>query len=123
MAVTVVEQLVATIKTGTTFTWTMSGVNPPFNKNLSKGARPKWVVEWQAIPILEEIGADVLDHPDPRIQNSRAGLRVAEPVVVREHDTSLTHIVSITCTDAGNPPPGMPFTVTYVLYAIFTDVK
>ena len=123
MAVTVVEQLVATIKTGTVLTWSMSGVNPPFNKKLSKAARPKWLVEWQAIPILEEIGADVLDHPDPRIRNSKAGLRVDAPLVVKESDTSLTHIVSITCIDAGNPPPGMPLTVTYVLYAIFTDVK
>lgn len=64
-------------ETGTTFVWTMTGVNPPFNKNLSKGARPKWLVEWQAIPILEEIGADVLDHPDRRIQDSKAGLQNA----------------------------------------------
>jgi hypothetical protein len=101
----------------------MGGVNPPFNKKLSKAARPKWLVEWQAIPILEEIGADVLDHPDPRILNSKAGLQITPVIVVKESDTSLTHVVSITCTDAGNPPPGMPFTVTYILYAIFTNVN
>lgn len=123
MAVQVVEQLVATIDSGTTFFWTMTGVHPPFNQKLKKSARPKWLTEWQAVPLVVTVGEDVLDHPDPRDRTSKAGLQIPKVIVVQEPDTSLSHVVVITCTDAGNPPPGAKFTVTYVLYAIFTDVK
>jgi len=60
MAVTVIEQLVATIDSGTTISWTMTGAHPPFNPKLNKNARPKWLVEWQAIPLLVEIHGDIL---------------------------------------------------------------
>jgi hypothetical protein len=128
MAVTAVEQLVATIESGTTFTWNMTSVNAPFNPSLNTTARPQWLVEWQAIPLVVEVGGDVLDHPilerpHRDIRNSKPGLQIEPVTVVQEFDTSLTHIVSIKCTDVGNPPPGMHFTVTYVLYAIFTVVK
>ena len=127
MAVTVIEALVSTIETGHTMFWTITGVDPPFNKGLSRKARPPRLVEWQAVPLLVEIGSDVLDRPvlerpHRELRNIKAGLQITTISVVQEDDTSISHIVPITCFDAGNAAPGMHFTVTYVLYAICTDV-
>ena len=117
MAVTVVKQFVATINSGSTFVWSMLNAHPPFNKGLSDRAQPKWLVEWQAIPLVVRVNPD-----DPGVATAKAGLQIAPVIIVQENDTSLTHLVSITCHDAGNPPPGARFVLTYVLYAIFTDL-
>ncbi|HEX6377319.1 MAG TPA: hypothetical protein VFZ91_16550 [Allosphingosinicella sp.] len=113
----VVEQFTATIETGQTFFWSMQNAHPPFNRDLSRRARPRWLVEWQAVPLVVEVDID-----SPGIQNAKAGLEIPQVIVVQEADTSLSHRVAITCHDMGNPPPGARFIVTYVLYAIFHDI-
>lgn len=118
MATTVVKQFVATIASGSTFVWSMTNAHPPFNPNLSEKAEPKWLVEWQAIPLVVR----VLNPDDPGVATAQAGLQISPVIIVQESDTSLTHVVPITCHDAGNPPPGARFVTTYVLYAVFTDL-
>ena len=119
MATTMVRQFVATINSGKTFVWAMTNTNPPFNRPLRKDAKPKWIVEWQAIPLVVSVDLD-----SPNVATAKAGLQISPVTVVQEGDTSLTHIVPITCIDKGNPP-GAParFVVTYALYAVFFDVS
>ena len=117
MATTVVKQFVATIASGSTFVWSMTNADPPFNPKLTEKAQPNWLVDWQAIPLVVNINPD-----DPGVKTAKVGLQISPVIIVQENDTSLTHIVSITCHDAGNPPPGARFVATYVLYAIFIDV-
>ena len=117
MATTVVKQFVATIKSGSTTRLYITNVHSPFNPNLSEKAEPKYLVEWQAIPLVVRVNPD-----DPGVATAKAGLQISPVIIVQEPDTSLSHIVPITCHDAGNPPPGARFVATYVLYAMFTDL-
>jgi hypothetical protein len=95
----------------------MTNAHPPFNPKLSENAQPKWLVEWQAIPLILTFQSN-----DEVVPGCKAALQIAPVIIVQEDDTSLTNIVRITCTDEGHPPPGAKFTVTYVLYAIFTNL-
>ena len=117
MAVTAVFQFTATIESNSVVNWLMTKAHPPFNPNLSEGARPKHLVEWQAVPILVHVDID-----SPGIQNAKAGIKVSEVMVIQEGDTSLTHRVQLTCNDVGNPTRPSHFILTYALYAIFTDI-
>jgi hypothetical protein len=117
MAVTAVFQFTATIESNSVFIWSMTNAHPPFNSNLSERARPKHLVEWQAVPILVRGDID-----SPGIQNAKAGIKVSEVMVIQEGDTSLTHRVQLTCHDVGNSTRPSHFVLTYALYAIFTDV-
>lgn len=118
MATHVVRQFVATINSGTTHRWRMLNANPPFNRELRESAKPKWLVQWQAIPLVVNVDID-----DPKVAIAKAGLRVEPVTIVQEGDTSLSHIVQITCVDEGNNffTPAR-FVTTFVLYAIFYDV-
>lgn len=117
MAVTVFEQFAATLSAGSTIFWTMTDAHPPFNPNVNPEARPQFLLEWQAIPILTTV-----DPASPGIRNIRPALEISQVIIVQEHDTSHSHQLAITCHDLGNPPPGSQFVVTYVLYAIRTDI-
>ena len=116
MATTVVKQFVATINSGATVWWDMTGVNPPFNRRLRDSAEPKWIVSWQAVPLVvtvDDVAANV---------NSKSGLIVNTVYVIQEPDTSLTHRVQIACVDANSLFAPAPFVTTYALYAVFHDV-
>lgn len=118
MATTVVRQFVGTIRVGTTVRWRLGPVTGPFNRAASQGAKPEMILYWQAVPLFSSIAID-----SPRIATARAGLIVGPITVVQEADTSLTHVVPITCIDEGNPPgTSARFVTTYALYYVKFDV-
>jgi len=122
MSTTVVKQFVATINSGSQVNWVMSGVCPLFNQELRRDAQPKWVVQWQAVPLIVDFDASALD--DPKFPSARAGMIVGTVTVVQEGwNRPLSHVVTVSCTDIGNNIlTPVKFVVTYVLYAIFHDV-
>lgn len=113
MATYVIKQFLATIRSGTSFTWFMHNTNPPFPDVNYPDRQPNWIVEWQAVPIF-------LSPDAPPAAAAVPGIRVDPITILEEQDTSQTHVVAITCTDAANT--GVGFTATYVLYAVFFDV-
>jgi hypothetical protein len=112
MATQVIKQFEATINSGASFTWSMLNANPPFGPVPFPDRQPNWIVEWQAVPIFISTN---------QAFTARPGIRIDPITIVEEQDTSQTHVVRITCSDAANT--GGSFVATYVLYAIFTDVN
>lgn len=118
MATQVIKQFLSTIHSGTSFTWSMGNANPPFPDVDYPDRQPQWIVEWQAAPIF--IALDTTPPPGT-VLNQRPGIRLDPVTIVEEEDTSQTHIFTLTCSDLANT--GVGFVLTYVLYAIFTDVN
>jgi hypothetical protein len=116
VAVSVVKQFTATIKSNSVFTWLMMNASPPFNPGLTERAELPWLVEWFAVPLVVNVNLD-----SPGIQNAKAGIKISPVTVIQEGDTSLTHRVELTCYDVGNPGTPADFTLTYALYAVFFD--
>jgi hypothetical protein len=114
MATQVIKQFLGTIRSGTSFTWSMANANPPFPDVNFNDRQPKWIVEWQAVPIF-------LAPDTPAADPAKPGIRIDPVTIVEEQDTSQTHVFTITCSDFANTGAG--FVATYVLYAIFTDVN
>jgi hypothetical protein len=114
MATFVIKQFLATINSGSTFTWFMHGANPPFPDVPFEDRQPNWIVEWQAVPIF-------ISPSSPDAARALPGIRVDPITIIEEQDTSQTHVVTISCHDFANTGAG--FVATYVLYAVFFDVN
>lgn len=117
MATYVVKQFVGTINSGATLRWHMRQASPlEISEKTGILPKPRWIVQWQAIPLVVSIDPD-----DPKNATSKAGLRTEPITIIHETETSLTHIVQITCVDENNYFPAR-FVTTFVLYAVFHDI-
>lgn len=115
MAVTVVKQFVATMNANSSFVWRMTDLSPGFNPRIQRDANPKWIVQWQAVPVLTDVDID-----SPGIELERLGIAIVEVVIVKEGD-NLTHQITLVCKDLGRPPSGSRSVLTYALFAVFID--
>ena len=119
MATQVIKQFLSTIHSGTSFTWSMGNANPlSLDVDYPDRQPQSRIVEWQAAPIFIAL---VTLPPPGTVLNQRPGIRLDPVTIVEEEDTSQTHIFTLTCSDLANT--GVGFVLTYVLYAIFTDVN
>jgi hypothetical protein len=116
MAVTVVKQFTATIKANSTFVWWMGDCSPGYNRRLAHDADPKWIIYWQAVPIIETADIDA-----PGIERERLGIEIVEQAVLQD-EANLTHRLTLLCKDFASPPVKSNSVLTYALYAVFIDL-
>jgi hypothetical protein len=116
MSVTVVKQFVATIGANQSVVWNMAGASPGFNPRLRDDANPRWIISWQAVPVVTTVDLD-----SPGIENENLAIGIVEHLIFKTQ-ADLTHRITIVCKDIGRRPTRSKSILTYALFATFVDL-